>query len=78
MSVAEAFGDVANKLAQGDPERIIALAASSAMSARVEELVGRKKDGLLSAEEALELERFLALDLFINLAKARARLVLQA
>ena len=78
MSVAEAFGNVANELAQGDPKRIIALTASLAMSARVEELVGRKKAGEITAEEAAELERFLALDLFINLAKARARLVLQA
>jgi hypothetical protein len=78
MSVAEAFGDIAGNLAQAAPERIVALTASPAMSARVEELVNRKKVGQLSLEEAGELERFLALDLFINLAKARARLVLQA
>jgi hypothetical protein len=78
MSVFEAFGDIAGTLAQAAPERIIALTASPAMSARVEELVNRKKDGPISLEESAELERFLALDLFINLAKARARLALQA
>ena len=77
MSVAEAFGDIATNLAQAAPERIIAMTASPAMSARVEELVGLKKDGRISPDEASELERFLALDLFINLAKARARLALQ-
>ena len=78
MSVAEAFGDMATTLAQAAPEHIIAMTASPAMSARVEELVNFKKDGQLSGEEASELERFLALDLFINLAKARAQLALQA
>lgn len=78
MSVAEAFGDIATNLAQAAPEHLIALTASPAMSARVEELVNRKKQGQITSEEATELERFLALDLFINLAKARARIALEA
>ncbi len=44
MSVAEAFGDIATTLAQAAPERIIAMTASPAMSARVDELVGLKKN----------------------------------
>jgi hypothetical protein len=76
MSVAEAFGDVASSLAKLAPDKIIGLKAPDTMSARVEQLVNRKKDGLITVDEATELERFLALDLFISLTKARARIFL--
>lgn len=72
MSITEAFGDVADLIAQMAPEKIIKLKASKLMSDRVENLVNRKKDGIITSEEVAELERFLALDLFIGLAKARA------
>ena len=51
----------------------INLKAPKGISERVEELVSRKKDGLISVDESIELERFLALDLFMSLTKARAR-----
>lgn len=76
MSVAEAFGDVAFSLAQLSPDKIVMLKSSATMSARVEQLIGRKKDGLITSEERAELERFLALDLFMSLTKARARTLL--
>ena len=76
MSVAEAFGDVASSIAQMDPDKISALKAPASMSIRVEELVNRKKDGIITPEETTELECFLALDLFISLTKARARVLL--
>lgn len=72
MNVAEAFGDVAGVIAQMNPEKIVTLKASKAMSERVERLVYLKKQGIISEEESNELQRFLALDLFIGLAKARA------
>ena len=72
MSVSEAFGDVASLIAQMAPEKIIKLKASKSMSERVENLVYLKKEGIISVDETAELERFLALDLFIGLAKARA------
>lgn len=72
MSVSEAFGDVASMIAQMNPEKIVKLKASKVMSERVENLVLQKKEGVLSLDESSELERFLALDLFIGLAKARA------
>lgn len=76
MSVAEAFGNVASSLAQLAHNQIINLKAPDTMSARVEQLVNRKKDGIITLDETAELERFLALDLFISLTKARARLFL--
>ena len=48
------------------------------MAQRVEELVNKKKEEVISAEELVELERYLSLDLFINLAKARAKRLLAA
>ncbi|WP_428665630.1 hypothetical protein [Runella sp.] len=76
MSVTEAFGDVASLIAQMNPEKVVALKASKQMSEQVEKLVVLKKEGTITLEQAAELERFLALDLFISLAKARARILI--
>ena len=76
MNVAETFGDVATMLAQMAPEKIVNLKASTTMSEEVERLIELKKEGTISLEQATELERYLALDLFISLTKARARLLL--
>lgn len=73
MTVSEAFGDVANVIAQMAPDKIVSLKASKQMSDEVERLIVLKKEGIISFEETSELERFLALDLFISLTKARAR-----
>jgi hypothetical protein len=42
------------------------------MSDEVERLVSLKKTGVINIEQTAELERYLALDLFISLTKARA------
>ncbi|OIN58859.1 hypothetical protein [Arsenicibacter rosenii] len=76
MSVTEAFGDIASLIAQMAPEKVINLKASSTMSAQVEALISKKKEGSITPDESAELERFLGLDIFISLAKARARLIL--
>ncbi len=73
MNVAEAFGDVAESLAQMAPQKIIDLKASKKMSEEVERLISLKKDGSIDLEQRAELERYLALDIFISLTKARAR-----
>ncbi len=76
MTVAETFGDVANMLAQMAPAKIVELKAPKEMSEEVERLVTLRKEGNLSFEQSAELERYLALDLFISLTKARARILL--
>lgn len=76
MNVAETFGDVASLLAQMAPEKIVTLKASTKMSAEVERLVMLKKEDMISYEQTAELERYLALDLFISLTKARAHALL--
>ncbi|MBL7792593.1 MAG: hypothetical protein JNK77_09735 [Saprospiraceae bacterium] len=78
MTVTEAFDGVADMLAKLDPAKIIELYASPEMSQRVEDLVNKKKVDDISLEEMLELERYLALDMLISLAKARARQLLAA
>jgi hypothetical protein len=77
MTVADAFGDVADIIASLNPAKVLDLRASDAMTARVRELVIKKKEAHISMEENAELERFLALDIFIGLAKARARIYLK-
>lgn len=78
MTVVEAFGDLAELLAGMNPSKIVKLKASPGMAERVEVLVRKKKTGDISGEEIVELERYLALDLLINLAKARAKRILAA
>ena len=76
MSVTEAFGDVADSLARMAPDQVVTLKASPSLSVWLETLINRKKDRTITDNERVELDQFLALDLFISLAKARARLLL--
>jgi hypothetical protein len=76
MTVTQAFDGVAEMLAKLDPARIAALHAAPELSSQVEELVNKKKMGDITFEETLELERFLALDMLISLAKAHASVLL--
>jgi hypothetical protein len=78
MVISEVFGDIAETIAQLNPQQIINLKAPKGISERVEELVARKKNGIISSDESIELERFLALDLFISLTKARARKIVMS
>ena len=78
MTVAQAFGDIADILANMAPAKIVEMRPSQSMVDRVEELIHKKKEAKISWEETLELERYLALDMLINLAQARARHLLAA
>ncbi|MEZ4828222.1 MAG: hypothetical protein R3C61_18335 [Bacteroidia bacterium] len=78
MTVVEAFGDIAEVLAGMNPSKIVNLKASPGVAERVDVLVFKKKSGEISEDEIVELERYLALDLLINLAKARAKRILAA
>jgi len=73
MSVAEAFGDIADVIAKIAPSKIVELRPSTSMQVRVNELIQKKKKAKITIEEAVELERYLSLDLLITLAKAKAR-----
>ena len=72
MSVVDAFDFFATNIAQVAPAQILEIQAPPAMAERVELLTAKKKEGIINEEETVELERYLALDLIINLAKAKA------
>lgn len=73
MTVAEAYSEVAERLAKVNPLEISNLPSLESMSERVQELVYKKKDGDITDDESVELERYLSLDLLISLAKAKAK-----
>ena len=78
MMTLEIFNGVAEQLAEMNPSRIVALKAPESMAKRVNELIQKKKSGQITIEEAGELEKYLALDMLINLARARAKKLLAA
>jgi hypothetical protein len=73
-----AFEEVAEFIASLDPEKLLTLKPSSAVQTRVEELISKKKENVISDDEQYELDRYLALEHLIALAKARARIRLAA
>lgn len=73
MTVTEAYSEVAEILAKVSPLEISNLSSLVSMSERVEELVYKKKDGKITEDETVELERYLSLDLLISLAKTKAK-----
>ncbi|MBL7818856.1 MAG: hypothetical protein JNL70_27905 [Saprospiraceae bacterium] len=77
MTVTEAFSDIADIIAQMNPNKVVGLKAPKEMSERVEFLINHKKNGTINTDEQAELERLLALDLFISLTKARAKVLLK-
>jgi hypothetical protein len=63
---------IAATIAASMPETILALKFSSSIQERVEVLINLKKENKLSATEKEELDKYLAYDLLIGLAKAKA------
>ena len=68
-----AYEEVAEFIATLDPKRLLELRPSDVVQSRVEVLIDRKKNNLLTSEEKYELERYMALEHLIALAKVRAR-----
>lgn len=63
---------IADLMADAMPQQILAFKFSSSIQTRIELLVEKKKDGLISDKEKEELDKYLTYDLLIGLAKARA------
>jgi hypothetical protein len=72
------YEEVADFVASLAPEKVIELKASPKVQKRLEELMAKKKISGISEDEQYELDRYLALDHLIALAKARARIRLAA
>ena len=73
-----AYEEVAEFLAKLDPVKLLELKPSVEVQNRVEELIDKKKETGLTLDEQYELDRYLALEHLIALAKARARIHLAA
>ena len=73
-----AYEEVAEFIAMLDPKRLLELKPSDAVQLRVEVLMNKKKDHNLTGEEQYELDRYMALEHLIALAKVRARVRLAA
>jgi len=73
-----AYEEVAEFLAKLDPEKLLEIKPSAEVQYRVEELIEKRKESGLTPDEQYELDRYLALEYLISLAKARARIHLAA
>ena len=76
MVAIPAYDEVATLLAQLDPSKIIALQPSPSSQKRLSSLLEKNRMGSITSEENYELDRLLALDHLIALAKAHARVQL--
>ena len=68
-----AYEEVANFIAELDPQKLLTLKPSPTVQERVETLIYQKKESGLSPDEQYELDRYLALEQLISLAKIHAR-----
>jgi hypothetical protein len=73
-----AYDEVATMLANLDPSKIIELKPSESSIQRLSFLLEKNSNGKLTTHESYELDRMLALDHLIALAKAHARIKLAA
>jgi hypothetical protein len=68
-----AYEEVADFIAALDPSKLLELKPSKVVQSRVNELINEKSNNGLSSENQYELDRYLALEHLISLAKIRAR-----
>jgi hypothetical protein len=78
MTAIPAYDEVAVLLAQLDPSKIINLKPSQSSCERLGLLLEKNQNSNLSHDENYELDRLLALDHLIALAKVHARIQLNA
>ena len=78
MTAIPAYDEVATMLAKLDPSKIITLQPSQLSCERLSLLLEKNRNANLSMDENYELDRLLALDHLIALAKAHARIQLSA
>ena len=72
MKASEEAADVLSKAI--DPKKLRSLRASKSTSLRVESLVQKLKEGVISKSEKSELDQYMMLNQIMSMVKARARL----
>lgn len=66
------YDELAELLANMDPKKVIQFHASKKAQKRLEQLLEKNKEGALNEDEKIEIERFMAVEHIVRLAKARA------
>ncbi len=72
------FDEISTFIAGMNPEKVINFTPSPVHQQRLDELLDKQTETLLSADEKSEVEQYLILNRMIGLAKARAIRLLQA
>ena len=72
----KAYEEVVEFIVARGPKEVVDFKPSEATRQRVADLIQREKTSTLSEEEHCELDDYEALELLMNLAKARARQML--
>lgn len=72
MVETRVFDEIIDFIAGYEPEKVLQFHPSAKTQERVEMLLEKKQENLLTEKEASELEYFLILEHIIRLAKARA------
>jgi hypothetical protein len=74
MSSVRAYEEIVDFIAAGTtPDAVAHFRPSEATRQRVADLIANEKAGRLSPEETLELDRYMALEYLMRLARARAQ-----
>jgi hypothetical protein len=63
---------IASLIAENMPNQIMDFKFSEELQNRIQQLVNNKKDGVIITSESKELDKYLAYDLLIGLAKSKA------
>lgn len=66
------YDEIAELLANMNPAKVIQFHASKEAQHRLEELLEKNKEGMLTEDEKIEIERFMAVEHIVRLAKTRA------
>ncbi|OIN58620.1 hypothetical protein [Arsenicibacter rosenii] len=72
------FDEISTFIAGMNPEKVVQFKPSQANQDRLDYLLERQKEALLSEEDRHELEQYLIINRIIGLAKARALTLLNA
>ena len=73
MAVQTVYDHVADFIAEMNPAKLLQLRATDNDLERLEALIEKEKDGILTFSEKDELDHYLVLERLIRLAKAHAR-----
>jgi predicted butyrate kinase (DUF1464 family) len=73
MAVQTVYDHVADFIAEMNPAKLLQLRATDNDRERLEALIEKEKDGILTFSEKDELDHYLVLERLIRLAKAHAR-----